>query len=245
MLHVSLIKGKKIALVGPAQYMTNSNLGQEIDAHDVVIRLNRGYELVDKYSSDIGSKTDVLYSCLIERSGNAGNLDPLVLKKKHNIKMIIAPPHSDFSGISRQTKFHDLVNLRKVKEISSLIPIRIVDHKFHTDLALKVNCKPNTGFMAIYDLLQLEPSSLSIYGFSFYLDGFMEGCKTGIQQEEGKTEQQFADKCFLSKRHIQENMWQYAKDTLVADQRIKLDSVLDKILGLKSFDRGMFAREVV
>ena len=159
--------------------------------------------------------------------------------------MIVPPPHSDFNGISRQTKFHDLVNLNKVRSISNLIPIRIVDHNFHTDLARKVNCKPNTGFMAIYDLLQFNPASLSIYGFSFYLDGFMKGCKTGIKQEEGKTEQQFADKCFVSKRHVQKNMWQYAKNTLVSDQKIKLDKVLGKILDLESFDRGLFTSEVV
>jgi len=238
----NFLKDKKVALVGPAKYMTNQKLGKEIDEHDVVVRLNRGYELVQDYYTDIGRKTDVLYSCLIERAGNAGKLDPESLKNKYGVEYIVAPPESDFSGISHSTVLHYLVDRDKIKDIKKLIPVRIVDHKFHTVLAKKVNCKPNTGFMAIYDLLLQQPSSLSIYGFSFYLDGFMEGCKSGIQGEEGKTENQFAEKCFVSKRHVQKNMWEFCKKTLLNNPQIILDPTLKNILQLETFSKEQFIK---
>ena len=234
------IKNKKVALVGPASYMDGSNLGTEIDKHDVVVRINRGIESIDQHSKDIGSRTDVFYSCLIERAQQTGILDPKELKNKYKIKYIVAPPDSNIKGISSKTSFHSLVDRRKVKEISKLIPVSIVDHEFHTKLANNVDCKPNTGFMAIYDLLRMNPAHLSIYGFSFYLDGFITGQKSGVENEKNCTEQEFADMAFNSKRHVQKNMWKYAKNTLLINEKVKIDKFLSKILKLENFDRSSF-----
>ena len=201
-----LINDKKVALVGPAAYMVGSNYGEEIDSYDTIIRLNRGIESIHKYGEDVGVRTDILYSCLIEKPANAGEVDPISFKRDYNIKMVVAPPHSDFRGIAHNTRFHELVDMKKVEQMSKFMPVRLVDHKFHTDLAKKVSCKPNTGFLAIYDILSYNPQLLSIYGFSFYLDGFIPGCKSGVEQEQNLTEKQFAAKCFVSKRHGQTNI---------------------------------------
>ena len=80
MIFEDYIKDKSIALVGPASYMVGSGHGNEIEQHDVVIRLNRGIELVENYPNDIGTRTDVLYSCLIEKPGNAGPYQPMELR---------------------------------------------------------------------------------------------------------------------------------------------------------------------
>lgn len=235
-----LIQGKKVALVGPAGYMVDSNYGDEIDSHDVVVRINRGIESIEKYSVDIGNRTDVYYSCLIERAQQTGNLDANELKNKYKVKHIVAPPDSNMKGFSFKTQLHSLVDKEKIKQISKTIPLTIVNHNFHTELAKKVDCKPNTGFLAIYDLLRMNPEKLSIYGFSFYLDGFIPGQKLGVQNEKNCTEQEFADMAFRSKRHVQKNMWAYAKNTLLKDNRVVTDNTLTKILKLKSLDRKLF-----
>ena len=239
-----LIKGKNVAIVGPAKYLTNSEYGTEIDSHDIVVRINRGIELTDKYSNDIGTRTEVLYSCLIEKPENAGTIDPLFLKEEKKVQIVVAPPKSTFNGYASNTELHELVNRDKVKILKKHLSLRIVDHQFNNILAEKVKCRPNTGFIAIYDLLRYEPSSLSIYGFSFYLDGFLEGCKFGIEKDKKITEQQFSDKCYKSKRHIQKNMWEYAKKTLVNKKSINLDSTLEKILLLKNFSKEEYNKDV-
>ena len=236
------LTGKEVAIVGPAAYMIGSGLGNEIDDHDVVVRLNRGIESIVDYSSDIGSRTDILYSCLIEKPGNAGPYEPENLISDYNIKAVVAPPHSDFQGFAGSTQLHELVNRDKARRLSSLVPLRIVDHKFHNQLALAVQCKPNTGFMAIYDLLRFDISKLSVYGFSFYLDGFIPGCKAGVEQTQKMTEEQFAEKCFNSKRHVQRNMWQHAKTTLLGANNIRLDPVLNIILSLEDLDKELFKK---
>jgi hypothetical protein len=99
--------------------------------------------------------------------------------------------------------------------------------------------------MAIYDLLRSEAKIVSIYGFSFYLDGFIPGCKSGVEEEKGCTEQEFANMAFNSKRHIQKNMWKYAKVTLPNIENVKLDNTLTKILSMESLDREEFLQKVI
>ena len=234
------LKNKTVALVGPASYMVGSKLGAQIDSHDIIVRLNRGIESIHEYRADVGLRTDILYSCLIEKPGNAGQYNPENLIKEFNIKAVVAPPHSNFKGISHSTALHELVDNKKASILANLVPLRIVDHDFHNKLAIAVQCKPNTGFMAIYDLIRQGIDRLTIYGFSFYLDGFIPGCKNGVEIEQGMSEQAFAEKCFNSKRHIQENMWLYAKQTLLKHPRVDLDPVLQKILNLERLDKDLF-----
>jgi hypothetical protein len=239
-----LIKNKKIALVGPASYMEGLSLGNMIDNHDIVVRINRGIESTKQHSQDIGERTDVYYSCLIETAQQTGFLDPEQLKYNYKIKHIVAPPDSDIKGISRHTRLHSMVSYEKVKKIEKHIPVTIIDHEFHTDLAEKVKCKPNTGFLAIYDILRMNPKQLSIYGFSFYLDGFISGQKSGVEKEKNCSEQEFADMAYNSKRHVQKNMWEYAKSTLRNNKIVNLDPVLAKILELERLDRILFKEKI-
>lgn len=234
-----LFHQKKVAIVGPAKYMEKIKAGQEIDKCDTVVRINRSWESVEKYSENIGSRTDVLYSCLIEAAANAGVID---IEKycELGIKMVVAPPQSNLAGRSYQTVFHSLVDTEKVKKLNKKIPVRLISHVFHTELAEKVECRPNTGFLAIYDILRYQPSALSIYGFSFYLDGFVTGVKEGIQQEQKKSEEEFATQCFNSRRHIQKNMWTHAKNTLLENPLVNLDRVLWDILNLEDLDKSLF-----
>jgi hypothetical protein len=238
------IKEKTVSLVGPASYMMGSDHGEQIDSDDVVIRINRSYESVDVFSSDIGKRTDILYSCLIEKNANAGMLDRDVLVSK-GIKYICAPPASDMKGQSNKTTLHSLIDVDKIRDISKEIPVRVVDHIFHNQLAREVNCRPNTGFMAIYDILRCSPKKLSLYGFSFYLDGFVKGVKAGIEVEQNKTPEEFTENCFNSKRHIQKNMWNYAKNTLLNNDSISLDPHLNLILSLDNLDKNEFYNKLI
>ena len=236
-----LIAGKTVALVGPASYMMTSGLGKEINDYDVVVRINRSYESIEKFSNDIGDRTDILYSCLIEKNANAGKINPSHLKSL-GIKQIVVPPASSMKGLSDSTRLHELIDINKARRLDELIGVRVVDHHFHNDLALKVDCRPNTGYVAIFDLLRFSPAKLGVYGFSFYLDGFVDGVKEGVQHEQGKTPEEFATQCFNSKRHVQKNMWKYAKETLTELNNVYLDDTLEKILSMESLRRESFLK---
>ena len=63
----AFVKDKKVALVGPANYLNLFKFGEKINNYDLTARVNRGMELVENNSSKIGSKTDILFNCLIEK----------------------------------------------------------------------------------------------------------------------------------------------------------------------------------
>ena len=239
---IRLINGKVVSLVGPAAYMENSGYGEEIESSDVVIRLNRGIESCKKYPKDLGTRTDILYSCLIEKPANAGKIDPKKLAEE-KVKMVCAPPFSDSTGRTYPKfidTFHELVNIETVQTLmNTQIPPRLISSELNDFLWEHIRCKPNTGFLAIYDLLAFKPKVLKIYGFSFYLDGFIPGQKSGITEEQNCSEEEFAEKAFNSKRHIQSNMWRVAKN-LLEIPNVSLDPMLEKILKLETFSKEAF-----
>lgn len=229
-----IIKNKSVAIVGPASYLEGSGLGKEIDNHDLVIRINRGCELIKDYSKDIGEKTDILYSCLIEKPENAGKVDLDDLKCL-DLKYLCTTPPPQQDGTSLFTDIHPLVDRAKFNRISEVIPTRIVDHVFWNSIAKEIKSRPTTGYVAIFDLIRYNPSKISVYGYSFYLTGILKGYKSGIV---GTTEQALCEKSFVSKRHNQENMWLYAKKTLLNKPNINLDSSLYTILSMEDFDKN-------
>ena len=47
------LRGKKVALVGPASYLTKLNNGKIIDDHEIVVRVNRGLEVVNEFKDNL------------------------------------------------------------------------------------------------------------------------------------------------------------------------------------------------
>ena len=231
-----LINKKNVAIVGPAQYMMGKNLGKEIDSHDLVVRINRSMESCLKFGKDIGRKTDILYSCMIEKPENAGEINIQELISK-NIKFVCIPPKSSFNGIAQSNTLTEYANIDKYNDLKSKINTRIISASLNNKIAKEVNCRPNTGYLAIYDLLECAPKKLSIYGFSFYLDGFISGSKSGIKN---MNESQYAEKCFNSKRHVQKSLWQFAKNSLLKHNLVYCDNTLEKILNMNNFSKEEF-----
>ena len=98
--------------------------------------------------------------------------------------------------------------------------------EFYNKISSQVKCRPNTGYIAIFDLLNYDVKELYITGFTFYLDKFMPGYKDQVDKEE------FNNKCFTSQRHNQKNLWEFLKKSYAENSKLKVDPYLHKILGL-------------
>ena len=59
----SHLRGKTVALVGPANYLSEFEFGQEINSRDIVIRINRGMELVQNHSKQV--EIELMFSTVV------------------------------------------------------------------------------------------------------------------------------------------------------------------------------------
>ena len=230
----SFVKDQKVALVGPANYLKLFEFGEKINTYDLTARVNRGMELVEKNSSKIGSKTDILFNCLIEHNDNGGFIDIKKLKR-NNVKWVCTIPRSDFNGKTYSNRLSKGVNYLTKLKLKYNFNLHIFDYKEYGKLNQATKCRTNTGFSAIFDLLYSGVKEIYITGFSFYMDSFMEGYKKGCDRDEDK----FAEDCFSSIRHDQINQWKYLK-SMKNNQKLTFDPVLDELLKKDNLKRAEF-----
>ena len=115
-------ENKTVALVGSAGYLSDYSFGKEIDNHDIVVRVNKGVDIVNNTSFlKLGSKTDVLYHHLLEdpKESNGpkfGFINPEKWKKM-GVKNVFCLPSSSFEGIATCNQLSNLVNISNIKKI--------------------------------------------------------------------------------------------------------------------------------
>ena len=138
----ALIKGKRVALVGNCTKV----LGKQypIDEYDVVIRMNRAWDLPDEMKEHVGSRLDLL-SCSIEKE----NIDHLV--QELDFVMWMTPKHREtFSEeTAEQLYFYPL--------------------EWWQELHERFGANPSTGCMT-YDMIRrfIDDGQVTLYGFDFF-----------------------------------------------------------------------------
>lgn len=230
----SFVKDKRIALVGPANYLNLYKFGAIINNYDLTARVNRGMELVEKNRSRIGSKTDILFNCLIEHNDNGGLINIKKLKK-NNVKWLCTIPRSDFDGKTYSNRLSNGVNYLTKLKLKYFFNLHIFDYKEYGKLNNITECRTNTGYSAIFDLLNSGAKEIFITGFSFYMDSFMKGYKKGCDRNEDN----FAEDCFSSVRHDQLKQWKYLK-SVKSNPKLSFDPVLNELLKMDHLNRADF-----
>lgn len=226
--YLKFLKDKKVIIVGPAESLLERGNGNFIDSFDVVVRVNRGIEPTFKNSDKIGSRTDILYNCMLEKDDNGGKIDLNMLKLK-NVKFVSYHSQVSYQGKAEPIKPNHLDN-GKLKLMNSFLKTHMIDYNFYNSISSQVNCRPNTGFIAIFDLLFHEVKELYITGYTFYMDGFMKGYKDHLDED-------FINRAYTSKRHVQKNLFQFLKKKVKENNIIKTDAILTKILTLENLKK--------
>ena len=165
---------------------------------------------------------------LLEKDDNGGKIDLNMLKLK-NVKFVSYHSQVSYQGKAEPIKPHHLDN-GKLKLMNSFLNTHMIDYNFYNSISSQVNCRPNTGFIAIFDLLFHEVKELYITGYTFYMDGFMKGYKDHLDED-------FINRAYTSKRHVQKNLFQFLKKKVKENNKIKTDAILTKILTLKNLKK--------
>lgn len=178
-----LLKGKKVAIAGPAETMIGTGQGRLIDSYDLVVRFNtviRYLPFPDELARDIGRRTDLLYANNeVVLDGIANQRDVSQTKFAELCDQLamkyIVSTNNDFT-------YKNSHQARQCHADGETVKRFLRDHEIKTafrmlfatsDLARQwlSGYIARTGFLAILDLLAHEVSQLYITGMTFYHQG--------------------------------------------------------------------------
>ena len=141
-----------VALVGSAMSLRNSNFGEEIDAHDIVVRMNQGaFAELDAQST--GLRTDYLFLTLT--GGTAGAKWRFLRKGIKTARRGVVLMSSKGRSIFRVDLSPFFLHYPSI---------------WHEELIQVLGHRPSTGAMAV-DFLRrtmAQPDELDLYGFDFF-----------------------------------------------------------------------------
>ncbi len=182
-----IVQKKRLTIVGPARTLIGSNKGKWIDSHDVVIRFNDAFEYFadpQRFSVDIGSRTDVLYCNQvilrknILESGTARNRFARFARET-NLKCVVCTNNSlSYSVNGDPAPGCEARDREVLKHFSRFLAEEAPGTTFRvvmtaSSLLIKwLNGNwGRTGFIALVDLLGFQPLHLNVTGMTFYHGG--------------------------------------------------------------------------
>lgn len=163
----SILKGKRVAIVGPSPHLLNKGKGPEIDKFDVVCRINNIVE--EKYHDDYGKRNDIIFHCCptmwIHNFASKLERNEETTKK---IKFVVCPAikalHDGSGSVTENFK-----NINKYN-----IPFWWIGPSNYWNIRNQIGVEPNSGLTSIMILLNCEIEQLLITGFSFYAQYFSD-----------------------------------------------------------------------
>ena len=210
-----LLKDKRVCIVGPSPGIMGEGSGELIDSFDVVVRINHGWPIPQEYVKDYGRRTDVLYHLL--RRGAVKTSKSITEAKNDGVSWVVSVyPESQKHRVNDFLKLNNGWN--------GIVNFRCVEEKTRQTVRNTTRSSPNSGIIAILDLLDNGVKELYVTGFSFYVDGYYPGYggRKGITSP-------------ITARggHNQENHLEYFRRLYKEDKRLRVDKKLHNIIGLQ------------
>lgn len=202
------LKGKTVVVVGPADHV---NDGEKIDSFDVVVRLNKGIELVEKNPEKYGRKTNVVYCAETNCYGTINKV------KNHKADFI----KFTFPKIENEDLVHPLGNhvIKSYKELQFDDNMLMTKKDEYLDFEKELQTRPNCGTLAIWDLLKYEIKSLYITGITFNMTEYSKDYRDEGKLNVGKNNEDV----YANKLHNVSSMARYCKNKVVTDPLVSYD----------------------
>jgi len=176
----SLINNKRVAIIGPAEYVCkelNDNHGKFIDDFDIVIRLNDMFHVPEYLQKFYGSKYDIISSSFWTRVNNDYKDKNIAWTKTrycneedyNNLNegtiLLECFARNEFSII--YNKFKETIDKKKL--IYGNLSQNLFSHIFNKLRSIyPINKSPTTGFATIGMVLAMAPKEVYITGITAY-----------------------------------------------------------------------------
>jgi hypothetical protein len=155
------LAGKTVALVGSAASATGTGLGYQIEAHDVVCRVNWSCPVPRRMERDIGTRTDVLYHILTPTGRLRAGVPAW---RRARVGMVVSVHASDRPRVRRY----------KLLAGAGGPPLLVLENH-RREMYDRLGTKANTGVLALAHLLQSGLERLTVYGFDMFATGHWLG----------------------------------------------------------------------
>lgn len=216
-----MIEGKNILFLGPASYLYNEAFIEDLSDYDVVIKLNRMVEtdICKEFKND---RCDILYHCL-DISPQNGNF-------KYNLEVIrergVVHIRSPFPPLWPWAK--KMLDIFK-RDNNNLIDHSVVDVEFYNKLRQGCNnTMPNTGTIAIFDILRFNPKSLTIYGITMFKGGYNKSYRS-----KNTTEEEIESLNEKAKNHNNEFQKLFIRREIIKYNNVKYDKHFSEAVGIE------------
>jgi hypothetical protein len=176
-------RGKRVAIVGPADSTYDQENGAFIEGFDVVIRMNKTLVTWNKDDEKyLGKRTDVLFHSFYENmdSGGAGPLD-LKLFRNFGVRYLIQPRFDKAGWRLMFNYFKKYLNTRDT--------IYILPYNYYQRItSLFDDYHPTRGFYALYSALTTSCAEVFITGFTFFKTPYAKGYRDNMRDVTANTE---------------------------------------------------------
>jgi len=240
------LKGKRVAFVGPAPYLNGRGRGVDIDAYDVVVRIQHGIP----NEQDYGSRTDIVQSCLNSNYGPPLVKHLISIDATHRPKFVICNDTASELKRDGSWAFVDEVYARPFDKLGvPLIHLKNEDNtwdrwalywqiypkqhieNFGNKKYTQYTANFNSGYGALNYLMRYPIKELAVFGVDFY--------NTGIPQtDKEKYNKSYTDIYGASGTpngpdkvlHDQLSQMEHCINVLLKNERFKLDKVVETML---------------
>ena len=154
-------KGKSVCIIGAASSLLDNEQAEAINSYDIVARVNWGWPISDKVASYTGSRCDVLYMGDGTLTGWLKNPEYF---NRADMDWIVAVRCT--VGGEKHLAF--------TKQLNG-VAFRITGRPYEKIIKRIIGTLPNSGHLAITDLLSTGLRELYVTGFDFYSSGVYEG----------------------------------------------------------------------
>ena len=219
------LRGKSVIVVGASPSLEGQGLGSFIDGHDLVARINKGFPTTKGIVGDIGSRTDIHYHCLHTKEECGGKVFFEEMKREG---VYVSCPYPKFV----QPFYNDVSHFERENKEWGL-RFHTINTDYYMSLSKSLGTRPNSGTLAVIDLLAYDIASLYVTGFTWFRDGWRKSYKDMGEifgKERGKLLERQWQKSQFNGTHSQKPQEQLIKEIYLNDSRVDIDQTMKSIL---------------
>lgn len=211
-------KDKRVAIIGGADSVLQKKLGEYIDNFDVVVRTNKGVEIIEKQQEFVGTKTDFLFHAFYVKE-NCDGSSPITVElwNKNKVGKVIYAYNYACSDYALSNLLYFL-RTTKCKYKFTQVTKGLYDKNVK---AILPPSGPTTGLIAINTVFNCQPKEIYITGFTFYKTSNNKLYRNMSEERMNQV---------MTKDHNAELEYIYVKKLYEENKNmIKVDDVLYKI----------------